>query len=73
MGAYQPGTSWTPIVMDAADAVALITVEFIKPDGDRIRPRHGLFVAFRGVGTEPAERLAGADRVGAVLYGRTHR
>lgn len=27
-------------------------------------------VAFRGVGTEPAERLAAADRFGAVLYGR---
>lgn len=27
-------------------------------------------VAFRGVGTEPAERLAAADKFGAVLYGR---
>ena len=70
MGAYQPGTSWTPIVMGAADAVSLITVEFVKPDGSTIRPRHGLFVAFRGVGNEPAQRLALADRTGAVLYGR---
>jgi hypothetical protein len=29
-----------------------------------------VFVAFRGVGTEPAERLAAADPYGAVLYGR---
>lgn len=70
MGGHQPQTKWTPIVMHAADAVALITVNFVKPDGDLIRPRFGLFVAFRGVGTEPAERLAAADRCGAVLYGK---
>ena len=70
MGAYQPGTSWTPIVVDNADAVALITVEFIRAEGGTIRPRHGLFVAFRGVGIKPAERLAAADRYGAVLYGK---
>lgn len=70
MGHYTPGTSWTPIVLANADVVTFLTVEFARPDGGTIRPRAGLFVAFRGVGTEPAERLAAADRYGAVLYGR---
>lgn len=71
MGTYTPGTSWTPIVFAAADAVALITCEFVRPHDKPIRPMHGLFVAFRGMGVEPAERLACADRFGSVLYGRT--
>jgi hypothetical protein len=29
-----------------------------------------VFAAFRGVGLEPAERLAAADKFGAVLYGK---
>jgi hypothetical protein len=71
MGTYTPGTSWFPAVFAAAEAVAFITCEFIRPGREPIRPRHGVFVAFRGVGTEPAERLAAADRFGAVLFGRT--
>jgi hypothetical protein len=70
MGTYTPGTSWFPKVFAAADAVAFITCEFVRPALPPIRPMHGLFVAFRGVGTEPASRLAAADRFGAVLYGR---
>jgi hypothetical protein len=70
MGTYTPGTSWTPVVFAAADAVALITAEFVRPGLPPIRPMHGLFVAFRGVGVAPAERLAAADRFGSVLYGR---
>jgi hypothetical protein len=69
MGTYTPGTSWFPVVFAAAEAVAFITCEFIRPGADPIRPRHGVFVAFRGVGLEPAARLAAADRFGAVLYG----
>ena len=34
------------------------------------RLRQSIFVAFRGVGVEPAERLAAASPYGAVLYGR---
>lgn len=70
MGTYTPGTSWTPAVFAAAEAVALITCEFVRPNAAPIRPMHGLFVAFRGVGTGPAERLAAADRFGSVLYGK---
>jgi hypothetical protein len=70
MGTYTPGTSWFPVVFAAADVVAFITCEFSRPGREPIRPRHGVFVAFRGVGVEPAERLAAADRFGAVLYGR---
>lgn len=70
MGTYTPGTRWTPTVFNNADAVALITCEFIRPGNSPIRPMHGLFVAFRGVGIGPAERLAAADRFGSVLYGR---
>lgn len=71
MGTYTPGTSWFPEVFAAAEAVAFITCEFIRPGREPIRPRHGVFVAFRGLGTEPAEGLAAADRFGAVLYGTT--
>jgi DNA N-6-adenine-methyltransferase (Dam) len=71
MGTYAPETYAIPITFSAADAVAFIGVKFHLPDGGRIKPRHGVFVAFRGVGTGPAERLADADRYGAVLYGRT--
>ena len=70
MGTYTPGTSWFPDVFGAADAVAFITCEFLRPSLPPIRPMHGLFVAFRGLGTKPAARLAAADRFGAVLYGR---
>jgi hypothetical protein len=69
MGTYTPGTSWFPGVFAAAEAVAFITCEFIRPGAEPIRPRHGVFVAFRGVGLEPARKLAAADRFGAVLYG----
>jgi hypothetical protein len=70
MGTYTPGTAWFPFVFAAADAVAFITCEFLRPGLPPIRPMHGLFVAFRGVGVEPAGRLAAADKFGAVLYGQ---
>jgi hypothetical protein len=56
--------------MDAAEAVSINTVEFVSPRG-LMKPRACVFVAFRGVGTAPAERLAAADPYGAVLYGRS--
>ncbi|NUO35599.1 MAG: hypothetical protein HOQ18_18345 [Dermatophilaceae bacterium] len=70
MGTYAPEMYATPRIMGAADAVAFVSVRFALPDGGTIKPRHGVIVAFRGVGTEPAERLAAADKFGAVLYGR---
>lgn len=70
MGTYAPEAATTPLVLGAADCVAFVSVKFVKPDGDKIKPRHGVFVAFRGVGAEPAERLAASDRFGAVLYGK---
>jgi hypothetical protein len=70
MGSYAPELTATPIIMGAADCVAFVSTKFTMPDGTRIKPRHGLFIAFRGVGTGPAERLAAADRYGAVLYGQ---
>lgn len=54
----------------AADAVTFINPHFHRPDGTRTNLLQAVFVAFRGVGTEPAERLAAADRYGAVLYGK---
>jgi hypothetical protein len=69
MGAYAPETLWFPPVIAAAEAVAFISCKFIRPGAEPVKPRHGVFVAFRGVGTGPAERLAAADRFGAVLYG----
>lgn len=70
MGTYAPETYTTPILLGAADAVAFVSVRFTTPDDRRLKPRHGVVVAFRGVGTEPAERLAAADKFGAVLYGK---
>jgi hypothetical protein len=70
MSIYTPETYATPIMLNAADAVAFVSVKFIRPDGSLIKPRHGVVAAFRGVGIEPARRLAAADRFGAVLYGR---
>lgn len=70
MGFIQSEVRWGPVVFRAADAVALISCDFARPDGGKYRWRHQVFVAFRGVGVEPAERLAAADPYGAVLYGR---
>lgn len=70
MGTYAPEMYATPVLLGAADAVAFISVRFALPHGGTIKPRHGVVVAFRGVGLEPAERLAAADKFGAVLYGR---
>lgn len=73
MGIVLPEVRWLPIVLSAAESVALISCDFTRPDGSKVRLRQQVFVAFRGVGTEPAERLAAADPYGAVLYGKTAR
>lgn len=77
MGMMTPQVRWMRTVMDAADAVNICGIGtgpgnegFARPDGTFMRPRFPVFVAFRGVGLEPAERLAAADPYGAVLYGR---
>jgi len=70
MGICLPEVRWFPVTFAAADAVALISCDFVRPDNRKVRLRQQVFVAFRGVGTEPAERLAAADPYGAVLYGR---
>lgn len=70
MGVYAPETYTTALVFGAADCVAFCSPRFSRPDGSTMKPRHGVYVAFRGMGTDPAERLAAADRFGAVLYGR---
>jgi hypothetical protein len=69
MGMVWPN-KWFARVLDAADAVTFAAVEFIRPDGKALALRQQVFVAFRGVGSEPAERLAAADPYGAVLYGK---
>ena len=69
MGIVLPEVRWLPVVIAAAEVVALISCDFTRPDGSKLRLRQKVFVAFRGVGTEPAERLAHADHYGAVLYG----
>jgi hypothetical protein len=71
MGICPPEVRWFPVVFSAADSLALISCDFVRPDGSKVRLRQQVFVAFRGVGDEPAERLAAADPYGAVLYGRT--
>lgn len=69
MGILLPEVRWLPTVLAAADAVALISCDFARPDGRTVRLRQQVFVAFRGVGTGPAQRLAAADPYGVVLYG----
>jgi hypothetical protein len=69
MGILLPEVRWFPTVFRAADAVSMISCDFSRPDGRRVRLRQQVFVAFRGVGYEPARRLAAADKYGAVLYG----
>ena len=62
---------WRNWVYRAADAIYIGQVEFQRPDGTTLKfGWTPISVAFRGVGTEPAERLAAADPYGAVLYGR---
>lgn len=69
MGIFLPEVRWFPVVMRAADTVAMLSCDFARPSGVKVRLRQQVFVAFRGVGSEPAERLAAADPYGAVLYG----
>lgn len=69
LATYAPEVYATPIMMEAADVVAFISPKFLRSDAPPIKPRHGVVAAFRGVGTGPAERLAAADKFGAVLYG----
>lgn len=71
MGIVLPETTWLPPIFAAADVVAFCAPEFPRPSGKAARLRQKVFVAFRGVGTGPAERLAHADPYGAVLYGRS--
>ena len=70
MGFALPEVRWFKTAMEACEVVSLISCDFFRPGRGRFRLRQQVFVAFRGVGTEPAERLAAADRYGAVLYGR---
>lgn len=69
MGILLPEVRWFPTVMRAAEAVAMISCDFARPNGKSVRLRQQVFVAFRGVGREPADRLAHADPYGASLYG----
>jgi hypothetical protein len=68
---------WLGPVLTAADSVAILPgLKFHLPGQEQLKAvglRQVVFVAFRGVGVEPAERLAAADPYGAVLYGRGHR
>jgi len=61
---------WLGFALGAADCVAVGEIYFTRPDGETMRYRSATTVAaFRGVGVEPAERLAAAARYGAVMYG----
>jgi hypothetical protein len=71
MGQVASGQTWRSLVYSSCDAIYIGKVDFSRPDGSVLKfGWTPIFVAFRGVGTEPAERLAAADRYGAVLYGR---
>lgn len=71
MGICASRQEWRSEVYAAADAVYLGQVEFARPNGTSVKfGWTPIFVAARGVGTEPIERLARADKFGGVLYGR---
>jgi hypothetical protein len=71
MGLVASRQDWRSRIYAAADAIYIGQVNFSRPDGTSIKfGWTAIFVAFRGVGVEPAQRLAAADRFGAVLYGR---
>src|SRR4051794_31861978 len=71
MGICASRQAWRSRVYTAADAVYIGQVAFARPDGTTVKfGWTPIFVAFRGVGVEPAVRLAAADPFGAVLYGR---
>jgi hypothetical protein len=72
MGLVASRQHWRTLVYSAADALYIGKVDFWKSDGSKLNwfGYSAVFVATRGVGTEPAERLAAADPYGAVLYGR---
>jgi hypothetical protein len=61
---------WRSALYSAADAVYIGQVEFARPDGTTLKfGWTPICVAFRGVGTQPARRLAAADKFGAWLLG----
>jgi hypothetical protein len=71
MGLVASRQDWRSRVYAAADAIYIGRVDFARPDGTSLKfGWTAIFVAFRGIGTGPAERLAAADPFGAVLYGR---
>jgi hypothetical protein len=73
MGLMLNSVKWLGPALRSSDAIALLPgIRFHTPP-EMVTPsfRQVVFVAFRGVGIEPAERLAAADPYGAVLYGRS--
>lgn len=71
MGIVASRQPWRASIYRAADAVYIGQVEFSRPGGRLVKfGWTAIFVAFRGVGVAPAQRLAAADRFGAVLYGK---
>lgn len=72
MGMTSARSMGRAVGLNGADAVAFIDVQFERQDQPTRDVPTAIFVAFRGVGAAPAERLAAADRRGAVLYGPQH-
>lgn len=73
MGLMLNTVRWLSPVLAASDAVAILPWLRFQTPAPMKPPsfRQVVFVAFRGVGVGPAERLAAADKCGAVLYGRS--
>jgi len=70
MGMVSARSMGRAVAFRNADAVALIDVQFERPGQPLRDVPTAIFVAFRGVGGDAAERLAAADPRGAVLYGK---
>jgi hypothetical protein len=71
MGIMAPRVDRLSIAFACAEAVAFVNPKFTRPGRDKpLDLWQKVFVAFRGVGLAPAQRLAAADPYGAVLYGK---
>lgn len=71
MGLVASRQQWRNWVFGAADALYIGQVAFARPDGSTVKfGWTAVFVAFRGLGVAPAQRLALSDSFGGVLYGR---
>lgn len=63
-----PEVAWLGVLMNAAEAVALLSVDFGRPDGTVARLRWPVILAGRGAAAGAVERVAAADKYAKGAY-----